>query len=488
MTQQAPYSYLTLAQLQQAVANRLYDQNMVFWTAAELTTYIQEALRTWNAMAGYWREDFLFPTVQGTQWYDIPSVANTLRPYTVTDANLYAAMQYHLLEPQGMNPWIGSLQFTADDLVQAVARRRDRLLSESDCTQSRVLVPAVAGRITLADNVIDIRRVAYFPTIVVVTGAGYGIGRYGFGLYGESAIPGIDEPQPVALFDEDVWAEQAFNYQFPQLPAGSPGTPSVYIAMSTPPPLSFDVDTPPAYAGSYEVLTVNAGGTLSPATPSLFTIPDDWTHVIKWGALADLFGRDANARDPLRAEYCEKRYRLGVQAMKTAPALLAARINNQVLQVDAVSEADRWDVYWQAVAQGAPTSLYYSGLNLLGLSAIPDAGVATPSGGTTPYQITATVVENAPIPVNPADLVQLSREDLDAVIDYVQHIATLKEGGAEFTATLPLFKRFLEQASLYNRKLREFAEFTEPIYALAQHDLAVKPVQTEETPETTSAQ
>src|SRR6516165_6354276 len=158
MTQQAPYSYFTLGQLVQTVANRLYDSNQVFYSQAELIAYAQEALQTWNALTACWREDFIFPTVQGTQWYDLTAVANTIRPYTVTDANLYALMQYHLLEPQGMNPWIGSLQFTADDLVQAVQRRMNRLLSETSCTQTRTLVPALNGRITLTDNVIDVRR------------------------------------------------------------------------------------------------------------------------------------------------------------------------------------------------------------------------------------------------------------------------------------------------------------------------------------------
>ena len=486
MTQQAPYSYFTLGQLVQTVANRLYDSNQVFYSQAELIAYAQEALQTWNALTACWREDFIFPTVQGTQWYDLTAVANTIRPYTVTDANLYALMQYHLLEPQGMNPWIGSLQFTADDLVQAVQRRMNRLLSETSCTQTRTLVPALNGRITLTDNVIDVRRVAYFPNIVVYTGAGYGTGRYGFGLYGKSAPPGIGEPQPVTLFDEDIWGEESFNYLFPQLPIGTPGTPSVYMLSHTP-PLSFDVDVSPAWAGNYEVLTVNSGPTLSPATPQLTPIPDDWTHVIKWGALADLFSRDANARDPLRAEYCEKRYRLGVMAMKAAPALLSARIDDVMTQVDSVTEGDRFDVTWQAVAQGTPLSVYYSGLNLFALSPLPDQGVASPIG-VTPYNVTINCVENAPMPVALTDPVQVNRGDLDAIVDYIEHLALLKCGGAEFTASMPLFQRFIEQAQLYNRKLKEFAEFTEPLFELGQHEIHVKPVQVAEEPEPSNAQ
>ena len=49
MAQQAPYSYFTLGQLVQTVANRLYDPNQVFYSQAELIAYAQEALQTWNA-------------------------------------------------------------------------------------------------------------------------------------------------------------------------------------------------------------------------------------------------------------------------------------------------------------------------------------------------------------------------------------------------------------------------------------------------------
>lgn len=132
---QAPYSYVTLGQAAQELANRLYDSGMVFWSQAELTAYITEALRTWNALTAYWRDDFTFQSLPGATWYDLHNTTvmpNTLVPLTVTDANLYTVMEYHLLEPapatNPINPWTGSQQFTADDFLNAVQRRRDETL------------------------------------------------------------------------------------------------------------------------------------------------------------------------------------------------------------------------------------------------------------------------------------------------------------------------------------------------------------------------
>lgn len=436
----SPYSYVTLAQMRQELANRLYDPTQTFWSATELNAYITEALRTWNALTSYWRDDFLFTPQLNVTWYDITQVANSLRPYTVTDVALCLVMQYHLLEPAtGINPWTGSAQFTADDFLNAVGRRRDEILSTTGCTQTRRTVGAVAGRITLPDTIIDIRRMAYLPAV----------------------------GSPSTIWPDDTWSEMSFNPRYLQMPAGIP---SMYL-QTTQPPISFDTDRPPGSAGSYELLTVESGPPISTSTPSLLNIPNDWTHVIKWGALADLLSRESNAKDSLRAQYCEGRYRMGLKLLEGASALLALRMNNVPVWIDSVRAADNFQSAWQALAAGSPSSAYYTGLNLVALSPAPDANA---------YSATATVVENAPIPLSDTAQVQMGRDDYDAILDYVQHLAAFKQGGSEFLATMPLFQRFMAQAAIYNRKLDQIAEFTKPLYALASREKDMNPITTPE--------
>lgn len=434
------YTYTTLAQVLQQLANRLYDPTMQFWSSAELQVYLTEALRTWNALTAYWRGDFLFNSAPGTTFYDLTdttAMPATLRPLTVTDAQLYLAMQYHLLEPAvGINPWTGvSTQFTAADLIAAVQRRRDEVLSLCGPTITRRAIGAVAGRIQLPDTVLDVRRMAYLP------GAG-GAG-------------------PSVMWPEDTWGEQSFSARYLQNPAG---VPLAYL-LSTEPPISFDTDRAPGFAGQYELLTVEAGPALIPATPQTLAIPDDWTHVIKWGALADLLSRESNAKDVLRAGYCEQRYRAGLRMLAAAPALLAMRIANATLQVDAVRSADLYRTGWEAETPAQPTTVLQSGLNMLALASPPDAI----------YSLTATVVQNAPVPAAPGDPVQVARDDLDAVIDYAQHLAAFKQGGAEFSATASLLQRFLAQAQSYNSKLAELGEFTTTLFGLSQREERANP-------------
>lgn len=421
----ATYTYITQGQFLTQLANRLYDSSEQFWSHAEKTLLLEEALRTWNALTGFWRGDFTGPTQNGVTFYDLTSVAtfaNTLRPLTLHDTDIYLPIQSHLLEPAvGVNPWTGvSTQFSADDLINAVQRRRDELLSISGCTYTRRTVGAVSGRIALPDSVIDIRRVAYLPS-----------------------SPG----SPSVLFQDDTWGMQSYNRGFTTKPAGTP----IAWMQSTEPPIAFDVDRPPGFAGNYEVLTIEAGPQLQATTPQLLSLPDDWAWVIKWGALADLLSREANAKDPGRAAYCEQRYQMGLALLTDAPATLAARIGNVPLNIDAVKNADHFRTSWQALIPSQPDTLLVAGLNLIAFAPKPNAG---------PYSITFTVVENAPMPASDSDNVQIAREDLDALLDYCVHLAMFKSGGAEFAATMPLFERFLKQAGFYNSKLAEWGEFS----------------------------
>jgi hypothetical protein len=459
-----PYPFQST--LVQQIANRLYDPAMVFWTSAELGVYLNEALRTWNALTSYWRNDFTFQSQAQVTWYDLTNTTtmpNTLRPLTVLDTDIYTAMQLHLLEPPtGINPWPanGSAQFTANDFLNAVQRRRDEILSFTGCTMTRRTVPATNGRITLPFPVYDVRRMAYLPA--ALQPIGYGLGRYGKGPYGFAAYRMTPASR---MWPDDTWAEQSYNFSYNQNP---PGTPLVYM-MSTQPPISFDTDCPPGGAGVYEIIDIEGGTALSVGVPSTLSLPDDWTHVIKWGALADLLSRESNSKDIPRAQYCEQRYRLGMAALMAAPALLAMRIGNVSLLIDSVEGADLYDTSWQGGAYKQPTKALHMGLNLLALANTPD---------TSNYSFTATVVQNAPVPTQPSSIINITSDELDCIIDYAQHLAAFKQGGDEFARTMPLFQRFLKQAAIYNGKLLELGEYTSMLLDVSQRERDNNPLMT----------
>ena len=161
--------------------------------------------------------------------------------------------------------------------------------------------------------------------------------------------------------------------------------------------------------------------------------------------------------------------------MQEAPALIAARIDNVPVVVEAVTSGDYYDANWQGKAQGTPTSIYYTGLNLVGLSPKPDNG---------PYSVTASVVRNMPLPASDGDYLQIGREDIQAVLDYAQHIAMFKAGGAEFVATYPLYQNFLRHCSLYNSKLSAMSLWLEFLDGRAQEETKVNPIFSRISPST----
>lgn len=67
----APYSSSSLATVLLRVRERLlYD----FWTDAELTLYIQEGLRIWNTLTGYYRERVPITFAATSTQYDVPTL------------------------------------------------------------------------------------------------------------------------------------------------------------------------------------------------------------------------------------------------------------------------------------------------------------------------------------------------------------------------------------------------------------------------------
>lgn len=66
-----PFQIVTLAALQASLATR-YD-GAAFWTTEEARLALNEALRFYNQLTGYWKRRVTLPTVAGQIWYTMPS-------------------------------------------------------------------------------------------------------------------------------------------------------------------------------------------------------------------------------------------------------------------------------------------------------------------------------------------------------------------------------------------------------------------------------
>jgi hypothetical protein len=420
------YAHITYAQLQTEVANRLDDPANIFWTAAEIQLYILEALRTWQAFSHYARDRMIFSTAANTIFYDLTQQPGTLIPFTVKDSDLVSVMLSELLEPQlAAGLYVGTDMFTLADFTKALERRRNQFLLETGMVLTRAVLnwPAPPiSRSPLDDRTISLRRVAWID-------------------------PGGNF---TVLWRSNEWAASAFSHGWENTTGI---TPSEYSTAAEP-PVTLQVIPPPANNGQVELLSVLAGAPLNPTAGVLLGIPDDFTWVIKWGALADLLAKAGEAHDTLRASYCEQRYREGIALAMIHSSAVQGLINGAQVTIQAVKSFDTFNPSWQNTAATQPTDLALASWNMLAASPQPDA---------VGYSLTLDVIRNAPLPVNPGDFIQLGREELDAVIDYVEHLAWFKIGGVEFAETKPLYENFQRVAALYNETLKATIDFVEPM-------------------------
>jgi hypothetical protein len=439
------YAWQTLAGAQTDLAARLYDAGQQWWDPTNLTIRIVEALQTWNALTSFWRADMSFTLAGSTWWYDISAVTGSVRPMTATDYGLIQSIEYDLVEPPTTAyplVWTGTDQFNVAAILGAIQRRRDEVLSTTGCTLTRQIVTApLGGRVSLPDNVIDIRRVAWLPSSVY---------------------------SPKVLHQADAMSKSFYDRGWT---AAATAPPRTYL-QSSQPPLSFDVDRTPPVAGSYEVMAVEAGAALVTTAATVLGVPNDWAWVIKFGALAELLGTESEAKDQLRADYCAWRYKQGLAIMTQASAVLSAQMNGIPCPMDAVYNGDDFNFGWQALVAGIPRGVYLAGQNMLATSL---------SAGTNVVKL--QVVQNAPIPSVSTDAIQLGREDYAAVLDEAQHLATLSLGGSEFMATVGLHKRFIERAALYNSKLLGLGDYPRSMYEVTQIESERAPVYGAVTPQ-----
>lgn len=401
---------------------RLHDQGLVHWTAAELTRYLLEAVRTWNALTSSNTAQGTFNTTLGLPFYDLPTVLPTLRAYNLLDRDLVTDTEYALMETINVTAWSGTLQFILTDLVKALEHRRDRFLFETGMVVRRLVddnpTPNANGRFDIDPAIMNIRRMAYIPT----TGALAGV--------------------PYPLYRDDEWSLQSFLRTWNAL-GTTPDQrhPMVYSVGVTPqgPPITIQLAPPLTTGGRLDMIVISRAPVGGDTTPCLdptvgihMGIPDDWCWVVKFGALAEILGKQGVSYDPQRAAYCEARWQHGIQMASKASVTLAARINGQPIQVDNLSSADSFNRTWQQ-AMTVPSQAYLTGTNLLALAPVPDTALHT---------VTLDVVRNAIVPAVDTDCLGAEAQILDGILDYAQHLALFKEGPDQLKQSMDLLDRF----------------------------------------------
>lgn len=426
----AVYSWLKLSSAISFLQGRLGSSDL--WPSAECQAYLFQSLREWNSYTEQWSADFSFPVTAATTWYNTGLLANSPRLRTVTDAALYSQMQYMLMEPAtGAGAWIGTNQFALSDLRYALERRRNEVIQATGCNLA--LLPPLAAtpntyRTPLADTVLEARRIRFIPAT-------------GFG-------------NPITLTREDT---QAFQFFKPGYLGSQPSTGPQSWSVASEPPLAFDVDAAPNEAGTYDVLALNSGPVFAPPAATLLGVPDDWSPLPMWGALADILDQEPEKADRQRSAYCLKRFTDGLQIMRQSNWLVQANVNGVPCDTPSMAEQDLYSVEWQNNAAAWP-AVVQAGIDLIGICPSASASVGV------------TLVGNAPLLDTTQTYLQVSRDQFDVVLNYAQRLASFKLGGSDFAATEPLEQDFQRAAQETNARLLDMGIFTRMLHTEGQRE------------------
>lgn len=418
------YTHTTRAAFRSALRQRLHDTGGVYWSDTELNLYIDEALYTMGAVGEYWKVSGTLATSANTAFYDLNGVSGSVLTRTLTDSTLLQVIQGHLLEPIIGTAWSGTDQFNLTEITNAIQYRRDRFLLEtgmvlSHSTQVLGAFPA-DGRVSLDEGVLDVRRVCWVNS----------------------------RGDTHSLYRSDAYGETTWAPTWVTASADEPETWDVY----TTPTVTLQLFPIHNAAGTLDLVTVSAGAALNPASSVALGIPNGWAWVVKWGALATLLGKEGPGRDVERAQACEERWRQGVELAKMANSIVTARISGVPVLPTAIGNADAEDGYWQGRRTGTPEEVLVAGHNLVAMKPVPD-GV---------YTVTYDVIRNAPVPTadtGAGSYIDVGKDHLDILLDYCEHLAAFKMGGADFKNTQREAENFLMAMALLSRRDRAVAVF-----------------------------
>ena len=432
-----PYTQTTLAQYIAQIGTLMDDLGNVYWTPQEITYATYEALRVWGAYTNYWRQRGSFQAKPNdpSPWYDLSVKIPALRSRSYILNQMVQEMQYMLLEnPSGVTGTGMSQQVSIGSILNAIQIARNRFVLDAHLPLSVhagfASPPPQEGMVEFDQKTVFVHRVAWQDTVS--------------GTW-------------TNLWREDAWS---IDKAFPQWTL-NPGSPKVYSEAESA-PLRLQIAPPPMTSGVAEALTVDSL-TMSLGNPNtLFGVPDEWVHAIKYGALSYLLAGEGQIKDMTRAQYAEKRYQQAVDMAKDARSIIRLLANNVPLPIDSMMAIDAGFPYWRN-ANPAPPNVVGVLYDMVGIGPV-DA----------PYGIAADVVRSAPLPgLN--DPLQIGQEDLDHITDYVSHVLTFKCGGTDFTSTMGAYDSFMSAVGSRQGVNAAKIRYLEPLFGQPQREWQQRP-------------
>lgn len=445
----APYRDITLSQFINQISTLMDDTAQRYWTSTEIQSATYEALLYWGALTGYWRTRATFnacPFVaqfQGPTWappyVDLSQQLPLIRARSYTLGDITKEIQAALLEAANGVSGVGmSGQITVAAIIDSVQEARNLFVLDTHIPLSYhwpITNTSQSGIITLPDSSVYLHRLAWQDT----------------------------NGQWTPLWRQDAWA---LDYALPDWTT-TPNTPKSY-SESELAPLMVQLAPPPLAAGTLEAFTADSIALASVDTTPL-NLPNEWVHAVKYKALSILLSSSSQLNDPIRAQYCQKRYEQYMELARNAISIIRVLVNNSPMPLDSLSNYDAANPYW---------------MNTVGP---PDAAICmydwvaiVPAQLDQLYGVSVDVTPSSPLPT-PTQYMPVGLEDLPNIEKYVRHTLTFKCGGKEFTNTMSEYDSYMRAVDGRKRINKAKIQYLEPLFGAGLRDDQMRKDQKEET-------
>ena len=416
-----PYTQYSITSLVAEISNLIGDPTNIQWTYAEVKLSVVEAMRLWGILTNYWKDRGAFNTTAVNPWYDLSVQLPLLRTRTLTVNNVVTEIQYHCFEQaNGLSGTGMTSQFNVAEIAQAVIRGRNRLVAD---TGLPLTVNAASAVSTSTFSMPE--KTAWI--------------RHGYWVDADGSYWTMRKIDP--------WAGTGYKPSW----TVEPGRPIAY-SVGDNPPLDVYLYPPPLGSGMMEWITADSNVLSTTDTAQTMLLPDEFVPAAKYSAMADLFSMDGETNDPMRADYCEKRYQQYVAIAQFHRSIVTLEINGVPIGSVPLSSLDSKQPNWR-MSYGKP-NIAGTDIDLVALANVPD-GI---------YSVLADVIIPAPIPALDSDPLQIGRELINMIFDYSQHYLSNKLSGSEFTQTFNGLEGFFKAASARNSQMKSYIQFQSPLF------------------------
>jgi hypothetical protein len=422
------YQQYTMASLIAEIAGLIDDPTNIQWTYQEIRYGCIEALRYWGALTSYWRARGTFNTTAGVPWADLSVELPALRSRTVTFNDLALEIDYHCFELPGGVAGTGlTSQFNIQSIITSIIRGRNRFVMDAGLPLTVVPAAVVSsppqGRFFVSEDLVYL--------------------RHGYWL---------DTPSSAwsTLRASDAWAQDSYDPRW-TLETGIPFSFSTSVTR----PLEVQLAPVPTNDGQVEWLAAESDDYEQPITPTtLLGLPDEFAHAVKYAALSDLFTMDGESNDPQRADYCDRRYQQTVAIAKDHKSVARVQINNVPIGLSTLTMLDNAYPRWR-MSSGVPIQAGCD-LDMLAFYKVPNSILG----------VQCDVLASAPIPPSDSTYLQIGREFIPNIIDYVQHYLSFKLAGTEFFMNISLYDNFMSSAKDRNAIQSKQIRYMAPLYGM----------------------